>query len=166
MATMATHEPTEVGVFDDLGKAEATIDELRQAGFRQEEIGIIGHMGENQNTIPVPAGVKAPETTAISGFMTGSLVGLLIGTLVILVIPGLGDVSGAGRWFEILGGAILGAVAGGVLMAYGGLLLTRAKTRFFRRQLEQGRFIVTVNNPNRRAEALAVLHRREATPMP
>src|SRR5438552_10374746 len=146
MATMTRDDPTTVGVYDDLAQAENTIDELRRAGFRQEEIGIIGHVGENQNTIPVPAGVKAPETTAISGFMTGALLGVLIGTLVIAVIPGLGQVSGAGRWFEILGGAILGAVAGGVLVAYGGLLLTRAKARFFRRESEKGRFIVTVHN--------------------
>ncbi len=166
MATLTTQEPASVGVFDDIGKAEATIDELRQHGFRQEEIGIIGHVGENQETIPVPAGVKAPETNAISGFMTGALLGVLIGALVILVIPGLGEVSGMGKGFEILGGAILGAAAGGVLLAYGGLLMTRAKTRFFRRQLEQGRFIVTVNNPARREEALAVLHRHEATRTP
>src|SRR5687767_7746418 len=101
-----TEEPSAVGVFDDLEKAERTLDELRHAGFPSDELGIIGHVGSDQ-TVPTPPQMHPPEENAITGFLRGGMGGCIVGTLVIVIVPGLGDVSGTGRWFEIIGGAIL-----------------------------------------------------------
>src|SRR5205807_5862662 len=120
MNTTPKNEPSAVGVFDDLAKAERTIDQLRKAGFSSEEIGIIGHVAD-EPTVPTPLDMHAPEENAIDGFLKGCIWGGVVGLLVILVIPGLGEVSGMGRWFEFIGGAALGAVAGGVLIAFGSL---------------------------------------------
>jgi len=152
-------EPSAVGVFNDLESAERTIDELKHAGFAPDEIGIIGHVGDDQ-TVPTPVDTHAPEESTIAGFVRGGLGGCIIGALVALIIPGLGAVSGLGHWFEIVGGAILGAVAGGVFLAFESLLLTRPRTRFLAAQLQQGHFLVTVKNPNRKEEAVNVLRRQ------
>jgi hypothetical protein len=156
------NEPSAVGVFDNLEKAERTIDELRRVGFSADEIGIIGHVGEEQS-VPKPLQMQAPEDNAINGLIEGSILGAIIGTFVILVIPGLGEVSGLGRWFEFIGGAALGAVAGGVLIAFGSLVFSRPRTRFFVSELEKGHFIVTVKNPQRKSEAVEVLRRQGAS---
>ena len=155
---MAAQDTQSVGVFNNLDAAQRSVDELRQHGFRQDEIGIIGHMDEKQ-PVSAPAAMKRPEHNVIHGVRTGGLFGALIGALVILVIPGLAWVAEAGQWFEILGGAILGAAAGGVLFAFGTLMFSRPSSRVYQRDLEQGRFIVTVKNPERQQEALHVLGR-------
>jgi hypothetical protein len=155
----ANEEPSAVGVFDDLEKAERTIDELRRAGFASDEIGIIGHVGTDR-MVPTPPSMHVPEENVVTGFMRGGLGGCLVGTLVILVVPRLGEVTETGRWFEIIGGALLGAVVGGVFMAFAGLYFSRPGRRFMATQLEQGNFIVTVKNPQRKDEAVAVLRRQ------
>src|SRR5688500_16034379 len=148
---MATQDTQSVGVFNNLEAAERSIDDLRQHGFRPEEIGIIGHVDEKQ---PVPLAMQRPEHNVIHGVRTGGLFGAVIGALVILVIPGLAWVAEAGWWFEILGGAILGAAAGGVLFAFGTLIFSRPSSRLYKQELDKGRFIVTVKNPQRQQEAL------------
>src|SRR5581483_7975351 len=132
-------EPQSVGVFDSLEKAERAIDELRQHGFPEREIGIIGHVGEEREAVPTPLGMKAPEWNAIRGVSAGGAYGAIIGGMVALVTPGLGEVSGLGRWVEIVFGAALGAVIGGVLLAFGGLFFSRLAGSFFESQLEKGR---------------------------
>src|SRR5262245_21652503 len=161
MTTATTAEPLSVGVFDDLQKAERTIDELRHHGFHDEEIGIIGHVGEERDAIPTPLGMKAPEWNATRGVTAGGIYGAIIGAMIALVVPGLGAVTEFGRWFEIAFGAVLGAVMGGVLLAFGSLFFSRLQGRFYESELARGRFIVTVKNPARHREALAVL-RHEA----
>lgn len=156
MAT--TNEPAAVGVYDNLEKAERTIDELRRAGFPSDEIGIIGHVGPEE-TVSTPRELQQPEENVIRGFVQGSILGAVTGLMVILVIPGLGEVSGFGRWFEFVGGAALGAVCGGVLIAFASFVFSRTLARFFAGELEKGNFIVTVKNPNRREEAMIVLRR-------
>jgi len=155
---MATQSTQSVGVFNNLEAAERSIDELRRHGFQPDEIGIIGHVDEKQ-PVSAPLAMKAPEHNVIHGVRSGGLFGALIGALVILVIPGLARVAEAGWWFEILGGAILGAAAGGALLAFGTLIFSRASSRFYQKELDQGRFIVTVKNPARQQEALQVLDR-------
>ena len=152
-----TNGPQSVGIFDDLSSAERTIDELRQHGFAADEIGIIGHVGDQPQAVTTPPTMKAPERNVMRGAGTGGLFGACIGALVLLVIPGLGAVTGGGFWFEVLGGAVLGAAAGAVLLAFGSLLFSSAHSRLYKSELERGRFIVTVKNPQRHGEALAVL---------
>jgi hypothetical protein len=156
---MTTNEAHSVGVFDDLQKAERTIDELRRHGFDQEEIGIIGNVDEEKE-IPTPMAMKSPEWNVTRGVSAGGIYGAIIGGMVALVTPGLANVAGWGQWFEITFGAILGAAMGGFLLAFGGLFLSRLQGRFYEGELEKGRFIVTVKNRARLQEALNLLNRR------
>jgi hypothetical protein len=70
-------------------------------------------------------------------------------------------VAGLGRWFDVVGGAALGACVCGVLLAFGSFLFWRPKTRFYAGELEKGNFIVIVKNPVRKNEATAVLRRQQ-----
>jgi hypothetical protein len=159
---ITTNDPSAVGVFEDLEIAKRSIDDLRQAGFSDEEIGIIGNVGE-ETVVPTPREMRQPEGNAILGFVQGSVVGAVIGLLVIAAIPGLAQVSEFGRWFELVGGAALGAVVGGVLLALSSFLFSRQLSRFFAGELERGRYIVTVKNPQRKEEAVSVLRQKANT---
>src|SRR5437764_12931126 len=117
MNTATPKEPSTIGVCDNLEQAEHVIEELRRAGFQQDEIGIIGHVYPDEK-VPTPREMHEPEENAISGFLRGGSVGAVVGAIVILVIPGIGAVAGQGAWFEVLGGAILGAVACGLMVAF------------------------------------------------
>lgn len=158
MAT--TSERATVGVYDDLEKAERTVDELRRAGFSQEEIGIIGNVANDSPLLPAMPARESPEFNVTHGVLTGGIIGAVIGGLVMLVIPGLGEVSGMGYSFEVLGGLVLGAAAGGVMFAYGALFMFKSRSRYFNQQLERGRYLVTVKSPQRQQEAMNLLSRQ------
>lgn len=158
---MRNTQSLSVGVFENLETAEQTIDELRRHGFRDDEIGVIGHVGEEmQDTVPTPLGLKAPEWNAIAGMSAGAAYGAIIGTMVALVVPLVATATEWGRWFDVSFGALLGALLGGVLLAFGGLFFSRRRGRFYEDQLVSGRFIVTVKSPARHKEALDVLRQR------
>jgi Na+/H+-translocating membrane pyrophosphatase len=157
MNNPSSNEPSAVGVCDNLEKAEHVIEELRRAGFQSEEIGIIGHVGPDEKVSP-PREMHTPEENAISGFLRGGAIGAIVGVIVVLVVPGLGAVAGQGPWFDVLGGALLGAVVCGLLIAFGTFAFSRSGTRLFAAELEKGRFVVTVKNAARKEEAIAVLH--------
>lgn len=156
---IALKEPNAIGVYDNLDTAERTIDELRRAGFPSDEIGIIGHVGV-EDAVPTPLQMHRPEDNAIAGLVRGGLVGAAVGALVILVIPGLGAVTGLGQWFEVLGGAALGAVVCGVMIAFSSFIFARPSTRLLAAELEKGHFIVTIKNSSRQEEAVDVLRRK------
>jgi uncharacterized integral membrane protein len=157
MISQARHT---IGVFDDLEKAQQTIDELRQRGFPPDEIGIIGHIDDEGLPIPWPHGLRAAEQNVVRAVSMGGLFGAIIGALVALVIPGLAEVTQTGRWFELLGGAALGAAIGGCLLAFCALGFSWPHARLYKRDLEQGRFIVMVKNGERSEESLKVLRRQ------
>jgi len=153
---MNANDPSAIGVYDDLQKAEHAIDDLRQAGFAGDEIGIIGRVPEEA----VPTKMHYQEDNAVTGLIRGAILGAAVGAFIMLVIPGIGEVAGLGRWFEVLGGAILGAVACGVAIAFGSFFFVTSRSRLEAAELAKGNFIVTVKNPQRKEEAASVLRRQ------
>lgn len=156
---MTTEEPLTVGVFENLDQAQRTIAELQSRGFHSEEIGIIGHIGDD-SPVPLPPQMQAAEHNATRSVWSGALFGALIGAIVIGVIPGIAWVTNTGRWLEILCGIVLGAGVGGVLFAFRSLTYSLAHGNTYEADLKKGRFVVTVKNPHRLQEALSVLGRR------
>jgi Heat induced stress protein YflT domain len=159
---MENREPSAVAVFDDLEHAERGIHELQRAGFAPQEIGIIGHVNPDQHTVPTPPQVTHSEVHAMHGVVRGGIWGAVVGLIVIAIIPGLGDVSGLGHWFEVVAGGAFGAAVGGAVFAFGSLALTRPESRYLEGELRQGHFFVTVANPKRKDEASSLLRRYEA----
>ena len=104
----------------------------------------------------------APEDNAVTALIRGAILGAFVGAFLLLVIPGLGAVAGLGRWFDVLGGAVLGAVICGVLIAFGSFFFARSRTQLYAAALEKGNFIVTVSNPRRTEEAASVLRHEGA----
>src|SRR5579884_4141455 len=117
----ATGRATVVGVFADRTHAEQALDALRQAGFREDQLGLAVRGGEAVEPPPLDPGTKEGEG-AVLGAVAGGTVGGLVGAaLAVVVIPGIGLVVAGGLLAGLLGGLATGAVGGGILGTLVGL---------------------------------------------
>lgn len=149
-----------VGVFVDRENAAAAIRDLRQEGFRHDQIGVAVR---GRETISDAETVEeAAADGATTGAIFGGVVGAVLGALVVGVIPGIGPVAAAGILTGVLGGAATGVVAGGLLGSLIGMGIPEDEARFYYEELLAGRVLVTVKAEGRTAEASATLARHGA----
>ena len=164
---MAVHREHVVGVFENRKEAERVIDELRAAGFAQDDIGYaIRTSGaapvDEQAADELEAVVPEAAGGAATGALTGGLLGGLIGAAAALVVPGIGPVLAGGILASALGGAAIGAAAGGVLGGLVGLGVPEEEVAFYEGELHAGRAVVTVRAADRAEMARDIMHRHGA----
>jgi hypothetical protein len=166
---MRAQQSTIVGVFEDRQQADRAVDELRRAGFRDDQIGVAmryddeGFAGED-------VGDSTGESRAATGAATGALAGLGLGALAGLgvlsgVIPVIGPAIAAGTLGIILTNAAAGAGIGGLVGALAGAGIPEDEAHFYQGEFESGRTIVTVQAEGRADEAMAILRRYDAYDM-
>jgi hypothetical protein len=154
--TMRTHY---VGVFDDKHDAELAARDLRQKGFRDDEIGFawLDDEGKTQTK-----GNKSGEMAA-AGASTGVVLGGLIGAAAALLIPGIGPVVSGGLLASAIAGgatgAVVGGVSGGISGALVGLGVPKDEAEFYSEQVKSGRVLLTVNAADRFADASDIVRR-------
>jgi hypothetical protein len=161
---MAHHNDRQglVGVFSDRGQAEKAVEDLRRAGFREDQI---GYTWRNENkgstgTTDTDAGNIAGG--AATGAISGGILGGLIGAATALLIPGVGPVLAGGILASALGGAAIGAAAGGLLGALMGLGIPEEEARYYETEFQSGNTLVTVKAEGRYQEARDILARNGA----
>ncbi len=145
-----------VGVFTDDAAARRAIDELKRAGFSDEEIGFLARTrsaGTNDDVIG----------DAATGAAGGGVLGGLLGAAAALLIPGVGPALAGGILAATIGGAALGAAAGGIIASLTSMGVLENDARFYQKELEAGRTIVTVKAPSGYADALEIMRRNGAT---
>jgi hypothetical protein len=151
------HNIVAVGVFPDQEQARGAIDELRRAGFNNDEIGFLTRVRAADPEATVAA-------DAASGMIGGGVIGGVLGAAASLLIPGLGPAIAGGILAVTFGGAALGAAAGGLVGAFRGLGLSERDARFYQQELAAGHTIVTVKTPDETGynDALAILRENGA----
>ena len=171
MATTQSRS-TAVGVFHDRATADRAIQDLKKAGFRDDQIGYAMKGDSAAGSAGAAGGERittdtGPGSGAASGAMTGGLLGALAGAAASLLIPGVGPVVAAGILGPILGGAAggaaLGAVGGGII---GGLTTTGVaehEAAYYDAEFKKGGIVVTVQAADRYTEADAILRRHNAS---
>lgn len=98
------------------------------------------------------------------GIVSGGIVGGLLGAAAALLIPGIGPAVAGGILVTTLGGAALGAVTGGLLGAFTRMGIAEDEAHLYRRELEAGHMLVTVQaEPERVQEIRDILRRDGAT---
>ncbi len=157
MATV--NRTTAVGVFPDRAEAERAVAELKRAGFRDDQIGVVTQKADERGTaVHKEAGSKAGEGAAI-GAATGAGVGVAWALGIAAgIFPPLGVVAG-GTLMAILASAGAGAVAAGIAVALIGLGIPEEEARYYEGEVKAGRTLVTVKADGRYDEAVAVLRR-------
>jgi hypothetical protein len=159
---MAQHS-TVVGVFEDRLQADRAVDELRRAGFRDDQIGVAMRHDAGEMTDAVDADESAAGSGAITGILTGLGLGALAGLGVLSgVIPVIGPAIAGGTLGIILSNAAVGAGVGGLVGALIGAGIPEEHAHYYQGEFESGRTIVTVQADGLADEAKAILGRYNA----
>jgi hypothetical protein len=168
---MMAQQSTVVGVFEDRLQADRAVDELRRAGFRDDQIGVaMRHDAGDVADVDATDAPDADGTGAGTGAVTGVLTGLGLGALAGLgvlsgVIPVIGPAIAAGTLGIILSNAAVGAGVGGLVGALIGAGVPEEHAHYYQGEFEAGRTVVTVQADGRADEAMAILRRYGAYDM-
>lgn len=154
-----------VGAFNTEQEATRAIEDLKQQGFRADEISVIAKDREDVNAISDETETKAPEglaSGAATGGVLGGVTGLLAG-LGALAIPGIGPIVAAGPIAATLTGAAVGAGAGGLVGGLIGLGIPEDEAKEYDEFVEEGRILVLVNADDGRSNRVYEVFRRNNT---
>jgi uncharacterized protein (TIGR02271 family) len=160
-ATSTTQGRTVVGLFHDRSDAEAAINDLKGAGFTNEQIGVAMRDRGEQKDLAESTGTNAASGAA-TGAVSGGLVGGLIGLLGSLLIPGVGPIVVGGVLASTLVGAGAGAATGGIIGALVGMGVPEEDAQHFDTHFREGGILVTVNPGERTTLAEDILRQHDA----
>ena len=152
---------TVVGVFHERSDADKAIDDLVQAGFRNDQIGVVTRDPQGK-TVVKNTGRAETQTFngAIAGALTGAGIGALAGLGVLgAVIPVIGPAIAGGTVATILTNAAAGAAIAGLFGALIGRRFVTARAKYYGSQLQAGRVAVTVRAEDRCDKARTILER-------
>jgi hypothetical protein len=156
----STKRNTYVGVFDDRNDAELAARDLREQGFKDDQI---GYAWRDEAGKTRQEGNKAGKMAA-SGAGTGVVLGGIIGAGAALLIPGIGPVVSGGLLAAALGGAatgaVTGAVAGGIAGALVGLGIPEDEAKYYDERFREGGTLMTVKADDRYDEATEIARKR------
>lgn len=153
-----------IGSFKDRQPAEQAIDELRQEGFDDRQLGFAcpDERGDTE-VISEPGGKTAPGESEGAGIAGGGLIGGALGAAATGVIPGVGPIVAVGALAGVLGGAAIGGAAGGFAAAMAEMGVPQQVAQTCEEELKAGRSIVTVQPANGEdATARSILQRHGA----
>lgn len=159
---MAKNErSTVVGVFETRDQVNCAEQALRNAGFRDDQIGIAmrdekGQPTQNEGMLKEKHGNKAAEG-AMGGLVTGGVVGGILGAAAAMLVPGVGPVLAGGILASALAGAATGAVAGGLLGTLVGLGVPEEEAQYYNDEFQRGRIIMTAKADNRYDQAYTIM---------
>ncbi len=172
MAT--TRRSIVVGVFEDRQNADRAVADLRSAGFRDDQIGLVMRHTDNDLRRGAGAGT-APTTTgeetyaeegAVTGLLAGAGLGALAGLGVLSgMIPVIGPAIAGGTLGILVSNAALGAGVAGLTGALIGWGIPEEQARYYHTELEAGRTIVTVKADGLSDKAWEILQRHGAYDM-
>ncbi|GHO99263.1 hypothetical protein KSF_093110 [Reticulibacter mediterranei] len=147
-----------IGVFHDRAQAEQALQELRQTGFREDQLGFLMREG-NTRVEDVPA--EQPEGNSTAGAIAGGVVGGVAGAAAASLIPGVGSAIAGGILLSA-GGAVLGAATGRFITTLMHLGVPEEQARAYDQEVQVGRSIVIVQADERPLEAFQILKRNSA----
>jgi uncharacterized protein (TIGR02271 family) len=158
---MATKKrSTIVGVFHDPSHAQQAIRDLKEAGFRDDQLGVVSHDKTAAKT------TKAKESKgshvaegAVAGVAAGAGVGALWALgIAASILPGIGPVIAGGLLASVLASAAGGAAIAGVVGALVGLGIPEEEAQYYEGEFKAGRTIVTVKANGHADEAWSILY--------
>lgn len=149
-----------LGVFETRHRAEHAMAELRNAGFSNDEIGMLAR--DESGTVVRSKGSDETyaEEGAVTGLIAGAGAGALVGAGVLAgVIPIVGPVLAVGALGTVLLNAAGGAAIAGVAGALIGWGIPEEEAEYYEGEVKAGRYLVTVDAKGREAEARSILYR-------
>ena len=154
-------QPVVIGVFENERNAKKAVQDLNAHGFLFEHIGLLAHERHVPNVSTLErVDALMPEETAAAGMAAGASVGALWGLAVAAgLFPPFGTVIAGGTLAVILASAVTGAAVGGIGGALVGMGVPEDHARYYEREFEAGRTIVSVKTQGRNVDAVDILTR-------
>jgi len=150
-----------VGVFSNRDDAERCVEQLRQAGFRDDQIGFMmqdsSGSGTTGTTLTDRERYGDGGGSTGGGLVAGAVTGGLLGAAAALLIPGFGPVIAGGILASAFAGAAAGAVMGGIAGALIDLGLPEGEAQYYEQEFQSGRILVTVKTEGRYDEARSIM---------
>jgi hypothetical protein len=139
------------GLVDNEVQAERIVEELRSAGFSNNDISVLFPDKSGTRDFAHEQHTKAPEGAA-TGAATGGVLGGVAGWLAgigTLAIPGLGPFIAAGPIMAALAGAGVGAAAGGLTGALIGMGIPEYEAKLYEGKIKEGNILIAVHSEDR-----------------
>ncbi len=135
---------TQVGVFATREAAERTVADLRAAGYRDDQIGLV-YKDEKGHTTRTDGAGEGAAIGAATGAVAGAAVGAAVGAGVVAgVIPVIGPVFALGTLGTVLLNAAGGATVAGLAGALVGWGVAEDDAQYYENEVNAGRYLVTV----------------------
>lgn len=144
-----------VGVFHDAEQARHAIDELKSAGYNENEIGFLARVSATESE-------NDTMRSAATGAVEGGMIGGVLGAAAALFIPGFGPAIAGGILLATFGAAGIGALAGSLIGTLVSIGVPEEEAHHYRRELEKGHTIVTVKSDSGYDDVIAIMHRNGA----
>lgn len=141
--TTSHNRDTVVATFHSHAEAQAAVRKLREAGFTDEQIGVISR--DHDGSYATQAEGNMAEEGAMTGAATGLGAGALWGLGIAAgVLPAIGPVIAGGTLAAIAASAAGTAAAGGLVGSLIGLGIPEEEAAYYENEFNEGRTIVTV----------------------
>jgi hypothetical protein len=154
---MAGKNTAVFGIFSHMSNLENSLNELRQAHFRHEDISVLFPENLGSKELTTVKATKGPEGLA-AGASSGAVVGGALGWLVgigALAIPGLGPFIAAGPIVAALAGVGAGSAVGGVTGGLVGLGIPEYEAKRYEGRVTKGGILLSVHCDDSQWEKLA-----------
>ena len=135
---------TIIGAFETREMAAGAADELLAAGFRPEQISVLGRHGEITDVTPENESMNRTATGAGIGAAIGGFGSLLLGAAA-LAIPGVGPLVAIGPLSGALSAAIGGGFIGGVIGFLTGQGVPENEASRYAERVHAGAYLVAVH---------------------
>jgi hypothetical protein len=154
---------TLVGIFQSRYEAELALDELRQAGFDNKDLGFAIRGDDSGSAGMITDSLLTKDGHgAAKGMLAGGIAGSLVGAAAVLVLPGIGPILSMGVLASALGFGAAGVATGGIIGAMSGLGISEDEARVYEKEFHAGRAIVVVHARGRGSEAFGILGKHGA----
>ncbi len=141
---------TTVGVFRTREAADQAVADLRAAGYREDQIGLVAKDGRGKTVRTDAAGETYADEGAVAGVTAGAAAGAVVGAGILAgVIPVIGPVLAVGTLGTILLNAAGGAAIAGLAGALIGWGIPEEDARYYEGEVNAGRYLVTVDHTGR-----------------
>jgi hypothetical protein len=144
---------TVVGAFETRAMAERAVNDLMAAGFRADQLSVLGRHGEVADLTPEAETATRTATGAGIGAAVGGLGSLLLGVGA-LAIPGIGPVLAVGAWGSALSLALGGGLVGGLIGFLSAQGIPPEQAELYAERVQAGAYLVAVH-PDAGEEAKA-----------
>jgi hypothetical protein len=147
-----------IALFDDLPHAQRAIETLEEDGFARRDISVVTRHGTERPSVDEtdagPTVASVAEEEAKTGGIIGGVGGLIAG-LAAFAVPGVGPLLAIGPLATALGGAVMGAAAGGLVGALAEAGVPEDRAHHYQQRILHGDVVLTLHTNNegaRRAE--------------